>query len=397
MIQQIIQYTKGHVRIRVTGSSYERFLNMCAKHDIILWNLQSVEDAYEMNISIQGFRLLKPLAKKSGTKVRILKRYGLPFFLYEHRKRKMLFGGILFGVMLMIFLSCFIWDIRIEGNQVQTDDVIFDFLTEAKITHGKKKSNIDCKALAADLRKSFDNFIWVSVKIQGTRLLIDVQENTDLTLDEKVDYGPSDLISNVNGTVTEIITRAGIPQIKAGDTVKKGQSLVLGEIEIFDDSGEVANYQYCAADADIYVQTVYRYKQTFPMQYKKKEYTGMVKHGYFLNAFNRNLTFIRKKVPYDQYDVVKEEHQLQLSSNFYLPLVWGIIEKREYVVTEKTYTKEEAVRKAQGSLDNFLSEIQQKGVQIFKNNVKIETDQKKCTAQGELILIEKAGKRVERN
>ena len=185
MVKQFLQYAKGHVRIRVTGSSYERFLNICAKHQIFLWDLQSVDNAYEMNLSIRDFRMLRPLARKSSTKVRIIERYGLPFFLHTHRNRKMLFFGMLLGVILMIVLSGFIWDIHIEGNQMQTDDVIYDFLAEQDIRHGIRKSSVDCKLLAAEFRKAFDNFIWVSVKIQGTRLLIDVKENTDLTIDEK--------------------------------------------------------------------------------------------------------------------------------------------------------------------------------------------------------------------
>ena len=396
MVQQLLQYTKGYVRIRVTGSSYERFLNMCAKHQIELWDLLEAHNAYEMNLSIRGFKTLRPLVKKSGTKVRIIERYGLPFFLHRHRGRKALPCGVLFGVLLMMFLSGFIWDIHIEGNQARTDDVIFDFLTEQRITHGMWKSRIDCKALAADIRKAFDDIIWVSVKIQGTRLLIDVKENTDLALEEEVDYGPSDLISDVDGVVQEIITRSGTPVVKAGDTVKKGQPLVLGQVEILDDAGEVADYQYVAADADIYVKTTYSYNETFSMKYIKKEYTGRMKKGVFLTVFGKNFAFTGWPVSYEASDVVKEGHQLRVTENFYLPVTVGKIECREYEMIEKTYSKEEAVRKAKESLAKFLWKMQEKGVQILQNNVKIETGVKSCTARGEIEITRRAGKRVER-
>lgn len=397
MVKQILQYTKGHVRICVTGSSYERFLNMCARHGIVLWELQPADQAYEANLSIKSFRKLKPLAKKSGTRVRIIGRYGLPFFLHRYRKRKMLPAGILFGILLMVLLSGFIWDIHIEGNQMQTDDVIFDFLKEQEIVHGTRKSTIDCKALAADIRKAFDNFIWVSVKIQGTRLLIDVKENTDLTLDEKVTYGSSDLISNVNGTVSEIITRSGTPLVKAGDTVKKGQPLVEGRVALLNDAGETAGYQYCAADADIFIETAYLYEESFPMKYIKKEYTGRMKKGVLLTLTGKKFTFPGRDPGYENFDVVQTEHQLKLTDNFYLPVSWGSIESREYQVAEKTYTKSEAIRKSKDSLQKFLWKIQEKGVQILQNNVKIEAGSKSCTARGDLVLIERAGKRVMRS
>ena len=396
MVKQCMEYARGHVRILVWGSSYERFLNMCVKHNIILWDLQAVHDAYEMNISIRGFRRLRPLVKKSGTKVRITKRYGLPFFLDRYKKRKMLFGGFLMGLLLILFLSGFIWDIHIEGNQIRTEEVVFAFLEEAEITHGMWKAGIDCKALAASLRKEFDDFIWVSVRIQGTRLLIDVQENTDLTLEDEATYGPSDLVSNLNGVVTKIVTRSGIPQVKAGDTVKKGDLLVTGQIEIKDDAGEVTHYQYCAADADIYIQTEYEYRDTLPMKYQVKEYTGQIKQGFYVELFGKKFHFLKRKNAFEQYDVVTTIRQLRLTENFYLPILWGKTEHRAYEIQEKTATKEEALRKANDNLNKNLEKSREKGVQIFKNDVKIETDGKNCKARGKITIIEKAGRRVER-
>ena len=140
MVQQMLQYGRGHVRIRVSGRSYERFLNMCAKHEIMIWDLECAGNAYEMNMTIRGFRKLKPMARKCGVRGRILEKSGLPFFLYRYRHRKMLFVGILTGLSLMLLLSCFIWDIRISGNQAITEDVIVDFLSQDEVHHGMWKS-----------------------------------------------------------------------------------------------------------------------------------------------------------------------------------------------------------------------------------------------------------------
>lgn len=396
MIKQMIQYCKGHVRIRVSGGSYDRFLNMCAKHDLYIWDLEYADNAYEMNISIKGFRILRPLARKSHTKVRIIGRYGLPFFVFRYRKRKMLFAGIISGAILMVFLSGFIWDININGNQTLTTDVIINYLESENIIHGMPKASVDCKGLAADLRQQFNDLIWVSVRIEGTRLLIDMQENTDLKLDDKIDYGPSDLVSNVEGTVVKIITRSGVPMVKAGDEVKKDDLLVSGQIEIINDSGEVAGYQYCAADADIYVKTRYLYSQTFSMNYNVKEYSGQLKRGYYLNIFGKKISLIRKKVQFETYDVTTIEQQAKLGDNFYLPVSWGSVDYKEYELIQKTYSKNAAEKRSEDTLNKFLEKIQEKGVQIFENNVKIESDGKTCKASGEVIVIEKVGKRVER-
>ena len=85
MLLSIIRYIKGYLCIKIIGYSPERFLNLCRHHHIYLWGLTPHMHDYEMFISISGFRKLKPILKKTKTKVVILNRYGLPFFLHKNR------------------------------------------------------------------------------------------------------------------------------------------------------------------------------------------------------------------------------------------------------------------------------------------------------------------------
>lgn len=394
MVKQILQYGKGHVRVRVEGGSYERFLNLCANHSIFLWDLLPSGNAYEMNLSVKDFHQLRPLARKSHVRVRIVQKYGLPFFLHRYRKRKLFFAGIAAAVGIIIMLSCFIWDIRLSGNMHETTEVILEYLRTAEIGHGTWKAGIDCKALAADLRKQFDDFIWVSVKIQGTRLVIDVQENTDLVLEENRQYEDSDLVSNVEGTIVSMITRSGTPHVGQGDQIKKGDMLVRGCVEIKDDAGEVSAYRYCAADADIYVKTVYHYKSEFPMDYQDKVYTGDMRDGYFFSVLGKRFLFSMPGREYEKADTVTLETQARLWENFYLPVSWGKIETKEYSYQKKTYTQQEAEQKAQEELSYFLKKYREQGIQVYENNVEVQIENGKCRSEGDIYLIEKAGKRV---
>lgn len=79
MIFKILQYIRGYLFIRVTGYSAERFLNACRHRGIRLWNMHPAGNAYEMNISIRGFRKIKPIVRKTGVRVIITGREGLPF------------------------------------------------------------------------------------------------------------------------------------------------------------------------------------------------------------------------------------------------------------------------------------------------------------------------------
>ena len=82
-------YWEGYLRIRLKGFSPERFLNLCMAKQIVIWDLRYQEDGYQFLISIRDYRRVRPLVKKAQVRLKILGRYGLPFFLYRNRKRKL--------------------------------------------------------------------------------------------------------------------------------------------------------------------------------------------------------------------------------------------------------------------------------------------------------------------
>lgn len=390
----MILLAKGYVRILICGGSYERFLNLCANHRILLWNLFPAEKGYEANLSVKDFYRLKPLARKCRTRIRIKGKYGLPFFLSRHRKRKVFALGICCCGVFVYLLSCFIWNIQIEGNQSVSRQVMLEYLTENQIGYGTYKNSINCKELAARLRSRFSDFAWVSVKINGTGLLINVQEGTDIRLLEGREYEDSDLVSDVNGQIVSMITRSGAPQVLEGDNISAGDLLVLGRLDITDDSGEVIDYQYCAADADIYVRTEIPYHDEFSMEYELPLYTGKKRYGGYLELFGTYLGIPVGFDSFEEFDILEKENRLHILQDFYLPVSFSAITVREYRTEIRTYTKDEAICIADTKLQKFLSQKEEKGVQIFEKNVKIDVSATSCCADGTITVVQKAGKRV---
>lgn len=101
----ILKFIKGYVVIRLGGYAPERFLNLCSHHHIILWGMRSVGTEYEMCVSIGGFRRLRPLVRKTRTKVVILERHGLPFILHRYRNRKLFAAGAVAGAVLLYVID----------------------------------------------------------------------------------------------------------------------------------------------------------------------------------------------------------------------------------------------------------------------------------------------------
>ena len=73
------KFIYGCVTIHVMSGSRERFINMCHHRKICLEHVISGDEYLEAVISARNFRTACEIAKKTGNKIRIKKKKGIPF------------------------------------------------------------------------------------------------------------------------------------------------------------------------------------------------------------------------------------------------------------------------------------------------------------------------------
>ena len=392
---QFIRWIKGYVSVKVWGFSPERFLNLCSNHHIFLWDIVTHGDYYTMNISLKGFYRLRPIARKTGTRVVITKRCGLPFFSLKAKKRKMFLLGLLGSVLFWIWMSGYIWAIEVEGNYYVSEEVFFDFLCEQGIKPGIQKKHIAIGELERAIRNEYDMVTWTSVRMEGSKLLVYMKEN-DLTLKKQTkaevyENEGMDLVADADGVVVNIVTRSGIPKVTVGTEVKKGDILVEGGVPILGDDGTPIRYEFCKADADIFLQSVCTQKETLDENYEKKTYTGNNKKRTFLMLGTLKLNFPVWNIKYEKYDKIEEKKQLTLFENYTLPVYFGRDLWREYVTEEKIYTKEEVKDLFEEKIQKFIETLEEKGVQIIEKNVTIKKTSGKWQMEVDFLVIKKTG------
>ena len=392
-MEKLICFWKGCIKIQVRGEQTERFLNLCRGRKICIRNLCCHPDGALTGIlAVKDFFLLGPLCRKTGVRIHIVEKHGLPFFFYRSKKRKAFFLGILLCIGLLIFLSGHIWNIRIEGNRQCSTGESLEFLDDQGITHGISRKKINCSEIAAAVREKYPEITWVSAKLEGTRLTLEVQEGIFTGDDMPKEQTASNLAAEKDGTIVKMVTRAGVPLLHPGDTCKKGDILVSGVLELKNDSQEVYQYQYVKADADVYIQYKLAYYHEVPMEYQEEVFAGTEKKGGCVRLGNWIFTFGGKKENGWQQSV--EYHPWQVTENFFLPASYGKIVRKEYRKTAKKRTEKEAKIVSWEILQAYEKKLMEKGLQISANNVKIEVDHKTCISKGSLEIIEKTGREV---
>ncbi|HHW21976.1 MAG TPA: sporulation protein YqfD [Clostridiaceae bacterium] len=224
-------YIRGYVIIIVTGRGLERFINICSKRQILLWDIiRKDSESALMKASLRGFRLMRPAAKKSGCRVRIQKKCGLPFCLNRFKKRKGFKIGLLLFASLLVLATSVIWDIEIISPKPELVPQVQNVLETENIGRGSFKRGLDPKKLASRIALDVDGLAWVGVEIKGVKLYVTVKDSIEppvlIKNNEKFN-----IVAERDGIITHMEVYAGNTLVKKGDTVKKGQVLVSGRLE----------------------------------------------------------------------------------------------------------------------------------------------------------------------
>ena len=96
----------GFLELSVSGDQLERFLNLCHARAVSLERIRYLsEKNITTRISINDFRKLLPIHRKTRVRIHILKKRGLPFLLLRIQKRKCFTAGFLLCVVLQFRLG----------------------------------------------------------------------------------------------------------------------------------------------------------------------------------------------------------------------------------------------------------------------------------------------------
>ena len=243
------QWLCGYLCIHLRGRQLNRFLNLCSKNHIRLWKIsRDMEHSIRLYIGLKDFYYLKPYLRKTKTKMKILSKKGFPFWCYRHPRLKWLFVFLILCFCMIIYQFQYIWQIEIHGNEKISTYEIISFLEKNNIEAGTKRAVIDCSGLEYALRENFRDCGWVSVYINKTKLCIEMKESlyNVYEADDDLDSVQYNLVAECDATIHSIVFE--------GQKVQAGDTLVLGQCEIYDDAGIQKEVLHFRADALIYAK-----------------------------------------------------------------------------------------------------------------------------------------------
>ena len=331
---------RGYVTVEVRGAAVERFINMAVFKGIYLWDIERESGVCRMKVSIKGFRMLRECQHKTKSHIKIVGRAGFPFFVHKYRKRKFLLGGLIFFVLALTALSSFIWKVDISGNERVSRESIIAFLNTEGLGTGELRYGIDTKRISKDIVAHFPDVTWASVYIKGTRATIQIAETIpDKTIIDN--SAPCDVVAAKDGLITGIVTAAGRPLAKEGDTVRKGDVIVSGKV-LADGNDGVVLEKNVHASAEVWAKTYYTITFDVPYNWEEKVYTGKTQKKHEFLIFNWKIGSFWASNSFTNYDIITDRTQVSFGEDYPLPAIMVTDTYKEFTMEKRTRTKEQA-------------------------------------------------------
>ncbi|MGG6309873.1 sporulation protein YqfD [Paenibacillus macerans] len=263
---------RGVVTITVRGGSIAQLVNELSRQGIDIWDVKPLPGGQmELKVQLADFFRLRPLLKRTGCRLTVKGRSGLPFVWAKIWKRKGFIAGFALFLVAIFCLSSLVWDVEVKGNdQIASEDVlnaakqegIYPFQWIFRLPEQDK--------LSASLTRKLPGTSWVGVSRTGTRITIQVVEATQPMEQELL--SPRHLVSKSDAVITHIYAEKGQPEVGKNDRVKKGQVLVSG----FQGGKAVVS------KAEIWGIVWHVYNIEVPLVHRQKVYTGERKQRGYL-------------------------------------------------------------------------------------------------------------------
>ncbi|MGG4131090.1 sporulation protein YqfD [Paenibacillus illinoisensis] len=363
MKQPSLYKLRGAVRITVTGGDIEALINMVAEQGLEVWNLRAHDGRKaEMNILLPHFFRLRPLLKRTGCRVKVTERSGIPFFMARLMKRKFFLGGMVLFVIAMFALSSMVWNVEVKGNvKIPTDVVLAAAKKEGiyPFQWGFRLQSQD--KLSRQLALALPDVTWIGVSKEGTTITIQVVESAQPQREPLLN--PRHLVSKSDAVVTQIYAEQGRPVVQKDTRVKKGQVLISGIL------GDEENTENVVAKGEVRGLVWREYEVEVPLVQKHNTMTGESKERFYVVLGDWAVQLWGYgKTPFSSFNTASDHKPLTWRS-FTLPMGWLTETDMETTQQEEQKTVEWARTKGLEGARNDIIAKNGKGTKILSEKI----------------------------
>ncbi|MGI6547025.1 MAG: sporulation protein YqfD [Bacillota bacterium] len=226
LLGRLWRFLAGYLVVSVQGPFLERFLNLAIKRGFAVWQIERQEHELRLRMEIEDFFAIRPVARLTHARVRIVRRAGLPFIAMRLQRRRALMASALFFCIVLYTLSSFIWFVDVRGTETVTPEIVVVAAAGLGLKPGVLRWQVDEQFLENELPKLVRGVSWVGITRRGTRVVVEVVEK-ELPPPPAL-APPVRIFARKDALITHILAINGVAVVEPGDTVAAGDLLLRG-------------------------------------------------------------------------------------------------------------------------------------------------------------------------
>lgn len=257
-----------------------------------------------MDMSLEAYKSVRPICRRTQTHVSITRRRGLPFFINRYKKRRFVLFAAAAVLFILWYTSGHIMGITVFGNSRISTETILENLARSGIALGKTTDNIDSRQIRNRMMSDIDDLAWIGINVSGSRIYVEVVER--LERKNPIDFStPCNLVADKDGIIDSIEAGNGQVMVKKDSGVMEGDVLVSGIM----DAGE-GGFRYVHSYGEVYAKTRYSISREYPLEYQKHTDTGQAVTRRTVCILGKSFPlYFDKKEPYSVYELEETEKE----------------------------------------------------------------------------------------
>ncbi|SKA85908.1 similar to stage IV sporulation protein [Caloramator quimbayensis] len=359
-----MEFINGYIIVKAEGLNTEKFINMAVNNGINLWDVERIDFTTTLfKMRYYQYGMLREVVKKTGVKVKIIKKTGIHFIYKKALRRKIFILGIGVFLAIIIYMLNIIWQIEISGNKTVDSKLIYESAKNAGLKEGNLKYKLNIRDIEDSILKDIKELSVVTIRLEGTKVRIEVVERkmppSILNLNE-----PMNIIAAKDGIILKVSTYMGKSLIKEGDYVKKGQILISG---ILTDNQNLP-VRLVHAIGDVTAKTWYESVKEIDLNYKYEERTGRVCKKVYYNINDKKIYLKNDNIDFQKYDKIIDKKLLKIGT-LKMPVEMTTEYYYELAYKYKTIDYDEAYKIALNEAENEIKQYLPKDVKIIDKKI----------------------------
>ena len=329
-------FESGRVIVEINILRPERLLNILWNENINIINVKRIDAAtIRITIDYDDYKDVMLLVKKLNGKTKIIGSKGTLFLIGKLKgKFFLVLGGGIF-VLLLLYLSTFVWSIEITTKKNVSPYEIRQQLYSIGIKPGISKKEIDFKDIEKKLENMNYDILWLRARVEGSTLKVVIEEKVNPPEIKEKKYG--NLVARMDGEVSRVYTFSGRSVVHVGEYVHAGDIIIEGI------NGKEEEPYEVPPDGVVMANTFYEKSMLAQVSGNELKRTGEKDSDIYISFFGKKI-YLKKAIKgFTEYDKIEESKNIITRINYYEKKEFPIELSKEEIISNSVKALEESL------------------------------------------------------